>query len=97
MYNIKFTKKTSEKIFFAIDKYYKKYGMKKVKSHFGINNSQLLNIYQVCDIEQINDFKQMKYSFNHAVGTKQNIKISDHMLKKTIVLLLAYYKNIIEF
>ena len=97
MYNIKFTKKTSEKIFFAIDKYYKKYGRKKVKSHLGINNSQLLNIYQACDIEEINDFKKMKYSFNHAVGTKKNIKITNYMLKKTILLLLSYYNNIIEF
>lgn len=97
MYNIKITEKTSVKIFFAIDKYYKKYGIKKVESHFGINNSQLLNIYQACDIEQINNFKEMKYSFNHAIGTKKNIKITDHMLKKTIVLLLAYANNIIEF
>ena len=97
MYNIKFTDKTSDKIFLAIKKYYKKYGSKKVKNHFGINNSQLANIYQACDVEQINNFEQMKYSYNNAVGTIKKIKITDYMLKKTILLLLAYSNNIIKF
>ena len=39
----------------------------------------------------------MKHSFNNAVGTNKKIKITDYMLKKTILLLLAYYNNIIEF
>ena len=97
MYNIKFTKNTSNKIFFAIKKYYKNYNLKNVKHHFGISNSQLANIYQACDVEQINNFEQMKHSFNNAVGTNKKIKITDYMLKKTILLLLAYYNNIIEF
>jgi hypothetical protein len=97
MYNIKYTSKTCDKIFKSVEKYFKKYGDKNVKKHFGIDHRQLMNIYQMCDVEDIYSFEEAKLKFNTAVGTRKNIKITDYKLKKTLMLLLSYNNNIIEF
>lgn len=76
----------------------KKYKINNVKKHFNISKEQFLNIYQQMDTGgPYNDFNEMYMDFNKAVGTRAHIKISKIKYKKTILLLLSYYKNIIIF
>jgi len=44
-----------------------------------------------------NSFNEMYIKYNKEIGTRSNIKISKLKYKNTILLLLSYYKNIIQF
>ena len=98
MYNLKITKKLPENIFLAIEKYYKNYDGSKIKKHFSIEPKQFQNIYQQMDTGgPYNSFNEMYMKYNEEPGTSSNIKISKMKYKNTIILLLCYYKNIIDF
>lgn len=98
MYTLNLTKKSTENIFFAVKKYYKKYDGSEIKKHFGIEPKQFENIYQQMDTGgPYNSFDEMYKKYNKEPGTRPNIKISKIKYKKTILLLLSFYKNIILF
>jgi len=98
MYNLNITKKTSDSIFFAIEKYHKKYGTNKIKKHFNIEIKQFENIHQQMDTGGVyKTFDEMYSNYNKEVGTCPNINIDEQEYKNTILLLLSFYKNIIEF
>lgn len=98
MYNLKITKKTTNYIFSAIEKYYKNYDRSEIKKHFDIESKQFQNIHQQMDTGgPYNSFDEMYIRFNKEPGTRPNIKISKIKYKNTILLLLSYNKNIIIF
>jgi len=92
--SVVFKKKTSDEIFFSIDKFLRN---KLKASLLSITNAQLMNIYQATDVEYNNSIKELHKHFNTAVGTNKNVKISLKKLNHAVLLLLAYKKNIIVF
>ena len=98
MFQIKVTNKTSEYIFHAIKKYYKKYENSNVQKHLNITKSQLSNLYQQMDTGgPYKKFDDMYDNFNKEIGTNSKIKITKTKYKNAVFLLLGYYKGIIEF
>ena len=104
MANIKFTKKTIDKVFVSCKKYVKKMGHQNVKlhvkAHWGLTHKEFMMVYQTADTgDEVSNLDEWYQELHHSVGVnKQYLKnISKNKLKKATILLLAYYHNIIKF
>ena len=91
MYNFKITEDITEKIYFAIVRYYKNYNGDEIKKHFNISQQQFQNIHQQMDVGgPYNSFNKMYLRYNKESGTRHNVKITKLKYKNTILLLLSY-------
>jgi len=101
MYQLKFTKKTIQKVWEACQKYIKNdKDLKNVKSNLGLTRGEFLNVYQAADTgDEVRNLDEWYHELHHAVGVnKQYLKnFTKNKLKKTTILLLAYHHNIITF
>jgi len=96
-YNIIVDNKTSEKLFYAIQRYLKQHQDNKIKYHFNIDDHQFMNLYQQMDVGSYENFEEMYQGFNKEVGAHKKVSISKDKYKKVIMLLLAYNDNLINF
>ena len=100
MYNIKFKNNICGHVFSAIKKYLKAFGDTKIYKDFNISKAQFLNIYQQMDTgdtEKYTSFDDMFNGFNTELLTNSKLRITEKKYRETILLLLAYYNNIITF
>lgn len=105
MYELKFTSKTLDYLYFAIEKYYKLFKKiekkefeKKVKNDLGISVIQLAYLYQVSDTREpplnLDDLYKL---VKEEAGKNKKAIIDKDKLQNVALLLLSFNHNIITF